>query len=88
MGLRLRQVRTGGNDRVARRGEVNFRAAVFESREHGGVLTTADLSDYRPIWREPLRFRAFGWEVASMRLPSSGGFILIRASTWRSGLRA
>ena len=54
-------------------------AVASASREHGGVLTTADLSDYRPIWREPLRFRAFGWEVASMRLPSSGGFILAQS---------
>ncbi|HYS77773.1 MAG TPA: gamma-glutamyltransferase [Candidatus Dormibacteraeota bacterium] len=51
-------------------------AVASASRDHGGVLTTADLRDYRPVWREPLRFRAFGWEVASMRLPSSGGFIL------------
>jgi len=51
-------------------------AVASASRDRGGVLTTADLRDYRPVWREPLRFRAFGWEVASMRLPSSGGFIL------------
>ena len=54
-------------------------AVASASRDHGGVLTTADLSDYRPVWREPLRFRAFGWEVASMRLPSSGGFILAQS---------
>jgi gamma-glutamyltranspeptidase/glutathione hydrolase len=46
------------------------------SREHGGVLTRSDLAAYRPVWREPLRFRAFGWEVATMPLPSSGGVIL------------
>ncbi len=53
-------------------------AAAVEavSRAHGGILTAADLSSYRPIWREPLRFRAFGWEVATMDLPSSGGIIL------------
>ncbi|MGH9380744.1 MAG: gamma-glutamyltransferase family protein, partial [Thermoanaerobaculia bacterium] len=52
-------------------------AAVEQaSRRHGGVLTAADLAVYRPVWREPLRFRAFGWEFASMGLPSSGGIIL------------
>jgi len=53
-------------------------AAALEaaSRRHGGVLTAADLAAYRPVWREPLRFSAFGWEVASMPLPSSGGIIL------------
>ncbi len=49
------------------------------SRRHGGVLTAADLAAYRPVWREPLRFSAFGWEVASMPLPSSGGIILAQS---------
>ena len=43
---------------------------------HGGVLRAADLSAYRPVWRDPVRFTAYGWEVASMPLPSSGGIIL------------
>ncbi len=53
-------------------------AAAIEraSRRHGGVLTAADLTAYRPAWREPIRFAAFGWELASMPLPSSGGIIL------------
>jgi gamma-glutamyltranspeptidase/glutathione hydrolase len=42
----------------------------------GGVLTVQDIGGYRPVWRDPLRFRAFGWDVASMPLPSSGGIIL------------
>jgi gamma-glutamyltranspeptidase/glutathione hydrolase len=52
------------------------RAIERASRRHGGVLTAADLAAYRPVWREPLRFEAFGWQVASMDLPSSGGVIL------------
>jgi gamma-glutamyltranspeptidase/glutathione hydrolase len=53
-------------------------AAAIEAaaRAHGGVLTAADLASYRPVWREPVRFRAYGWEIASMPLPSSGGVIL------------
>ncbi len=53
-------------------------AAAIEraSRRWGGVLTAADLAAYRPVWREPVQFAAFGWEVASMPLPSSGGIIL------------
>src|SRR5262245_39904226 len=42
----------------------------------GGVLTAADLAAYRPAWRAPLVFDAFGWKLASMPLPSSGGVIL------------
>jgi len=46
------------------------------SRRHGGILTGADLAAYRPVWREAVRFEAFGWRFASMGLPSSGAAIL------------
>jgi gamma-glutamyltranspeptidase/glutathione hydrolase len=53
-------------------------AAAIEaaSRRHGGILAARDLADYRPQWRQPVRFDAFGWSVISMPLPSSGGIIL------------
>jgi gamma-glutamyltranspeptidase / glutathione hydrolase len=54
-------------------------AVESASRVHGGILTAADLASYRPVWREPLRFHAFGWDVASMPLPSSGGIILAQS---------
>ena len=57
------------------RGPVAERIERVSSR-HGGILTTADIGDYRPIWRSPVRFDAFGWQLASMDLPSSGGAIL------------
>jgi gamma-glutamyltranspeptidase / glutathione hydrolase len=50
-------------------------AIVSASRARGGILTAADLAGYRPAWRAPLRFGAFGWQVAAMPLPSSGGTI-------------
>jgi gamma-glutamyltranspeptidase / glutathione hydrolase len=53
-------------------------AAAVEaaSRRHGGLLTAADLAAYRPVWREPVTFEAFGWTIASMDLPSAGGILL------------
>lgn len=53
-------------------------AAAVEkaSAGHGGVLTAADLAAYKPEWRQPLLLDAFGWKLASMPLPSSGGVIL------------
>ena len=51
-------------------------AVEAASRRHGGVLTAADLKAYQPVWREPIRGEAFGWQYASMPLPSSGGIIL------------
>lgn len=56
-------------------------AAAVEkaSREHGGILTAADLEAYRPVWREPVLVEGFGWKLASMPLPSSGGVIIGQA---------
>jgi len=51
-------------------------AVELAARLHGGVLRAEDMAAYRPVWREPVRFEAFGWQVASMPLPSSGGIIL------------
>jgi len=53
-------------------------AAAVEkaSNAYGGVLTAADLAAYRPEWRQPLALEAFGWKLAAMPLPSSGGVIL------------
>lgn len=52
-------------------------AAAIEaaSARHGGVLTAADLAAYGPEWRPPVEFSAFGWRIAAMGLPSSGGVI-------------
>ena len=63
-------------------------AAAVEaaSRLHGGVLTAADLAAYRPAWREPVRFSAFGWELATMPLPSAGGILLGQAFAMLQGL--
>jgi gamma-glutamyltranspeptidase/glutathione hydrolase len=69
-------------DRYAKQGpkgitEGPVAAAVEKaSNEHGGVLTAADLAAYKPVWRTPLTFDAFGWKLVSMPLPSSGGVIL------------
>ncbi len=53
-------------------------AAAVEraSQAYGGVLAAADLAAYRPVWRTPLTFEGFGWQLAAMPLPSSGGVIL------------
>jgi gamma-glutamyltranspeptidase/glutathione hydrolase len=54
---------------------------IATSSKYGGVLTKEDLAAYRPTWREPMHFEAFGWQLAGADLPSSGG-ILVSASTW------
>ncbi|MEM7585867.1 MAG: gamma-glutamyltransferase [Acidobacteriota bacterium] len=54
------------------------RAQAIEeiSSRYGGILTAADLAAYEPVWRQPARFEAFGWQVASADLPSSGGILV------------
>ncbi|NHZ73480.1 MAG: gamma-glutamyltransferase [Nitrospirae bacterium] len=52
------------------------RAIERASDAHGGLLRASDLESYRAVWRRPLTFDAFGWKMASMDLPSSGGIIL------------
>jgi gamma-glutamyltranspeptidase/glutathione hydrolase len=44
----------------------------------GSPLTTADLGMYRPLWREPLRARWEGYDVATMPAPSAGGLVLLQ----------
>ncbi len=51
-------------------------AILAASHRHGGILTADDLASYRPVWRAALRLQAYGWEIATMGLPSSGGIIL------------
>jgi gamma-glutamyltranspeptidase/glutathione hydrolase len=69
-------------DRYAERGPEGIAAgpgaAAVEaaSRRYGGVLTAADLAAYKPLWRDPLFLEGFGWKIAAMPLPSSGGIIL------------
>lgn len=46
------------------------------SEAHGGLLRVSDLQSYEAVWRRPLEFSAFGWEMAAMDLPASGGIIM------------
>lgn len=55
-------------------------AIAAASAKYGGILTAADLEGYRPVWREPLRYEAFGWHLAGPDLPAAGGILLAGAS--------
>jgi gamma-glutamyltranspeptidase/glutathione hydrolase len=69
-------------DRIAARGPDGFykgetaAAIVAEMKAGGGLITAADLANYRPVWRDPLRFSYRGYSVVSMPPPSSGGIVL------------
>src|SRR5215510_7490786 len=50
---------------------------VAAVRGAGGIMTSDDLRDYRPIDREPVRGSYRGYDIVSMPPSSSGGVILI-----------
>ncbi len=49
-----------------------------EMRAHGGLITRADLSAYRPVERAVLRGSYRGYEIVTMPPPSSGGVALLQ----------
>jgi len=70
----LRQL--GRDPEAFYRGPLAARIAAA-ARARGGVLTAADLADYRTVEREPLWGSYRGHRVASMPPPSAGGAIVL-----------
>ncbi|HEX7636944.1 MAG TPA: gamma-glutamyltransferase [Burkholderiaceae bacterium] len=52
-------------------------AIVAEAKAHGGLITAADLRNYKVVEREPVRGHYRGYEIVSMPPPSSGGVHII-----------
>ena len=75
-----------GDDPVANfyHGEVATALVAF-MKAHGGLIGAADLANYRPIWRDPIRRRYEGYEVYAMGPPSSGGVVLEMLGALDSG---
>jgi len=48
-----------------------------EMQAHGGIITRADLKNYRAVRRTPVRGTYRGCEIISMPPPSSGGVVLV-----------
>jgi gamma-glutamyltranspeptidase/glutathione hydrolase len=44
-----------------------------EMERGGGIMTKADLADYRPVWRDPITITYRGYTIYSMAPSSSGG---------------
>jgi gamma-glutamyltranspeptidase/glutathione hydrolase len=51
---------------------------VADMEANGGLITLADLKNYAPVVREPVRGTYRGYEIVSMPPPSSGGIHLIQ----------
>jgi gamma-glutamyltranspeptidase/glutathione hydrolase len=65
-------------------GEVAAAIVAF-MKAHGGLIGAADLVNYRPDWRDPIRHRYEGYEVYAMPPPSSGGVVLEMLGALDSG---
>ncbi|MEP6978022.1 MAG: gamma-glutamyltransferase [Thermoleophilia bacterium] len=64
-----------GADDLYRGGELG-RSVVEHVRAGGGELTERDLTEYRVIWRRPVRSPFRGTELVSNPPPSSGGLLI------------
>ena len=53
-------------------------AIVAEAKAHGGFITAADLKNYKPVEREPVKGDYRGYQIVSMPPPSSGGVHVIQ----------
>lgn len=52
------------------------RLLVAEMQQGGGIITLEDLRNYRAVWRKPLVRSRYGYTLACMPPPSSGGVAL------------
>jgi gamma-glutamyltranspeptidase / glutathione hydrolase len=51
---------------------------VAEMQRGGGLISAADLVDYKSVWRDPVKGTYRGNQIYSMAPPSSGGVLLIQ----------
>ena len=51
---------------------------VKDMQANGGFITKADLANYAPEWREPIKGTYRGYEIFSMPPTSSGGIALVQ----------
>lgn len=71
-------------ERIAAQGPTDFyrgetaRLLAAEMQRGQGLITTADLDAYRPIWRKPLISRWRDYTLVTPPPPSSGGIALIQ----------
>lgn len=49
---------------------------ISEMQDGNGIMSYEDLTDYKPVWREPLVTTYRGYKILTMPPPSSGGVAL------------
>jgi gamma-glutamyltranspeptidase/glutathione hydrolase len=82
----LRRIQAAGPDGFYR-GET-ARLIAAEMLRGGGLVTTADLEQYRAVWREPLRARWQQYDVLTAPPPSSGGIAIVQLLKMKVALQS
>jgi gamma-glutamyltranspeptidase/glutathione hydrolase len=75
-----------GGPRAFYEGEIADKL-VAAVRAAGGIMTGADLKDYRPLLHTPVHGRYRGYDIVSMPPSSSGGVVLIEMLNILEGYR-
>ncbi|KAL3803067.1 hypothetical protein ACHAW5_009477 [Stephanodiscus triporus] len=82
----LRAIMEGGSDALYRGGMAE--SLSRDIQDAGGIITSADIANYRPVLRDPLISRVNGHNVVGPGPPSSGGGAVIGALRFLSGFSA
>ena len=70
--------------RIAKHGKKDFyqgetaELIVKQMQKTGGIISAKDLSDYKAVWREPLKANWRDYQILSSPPPSSGGFGVVQ----------
>lgn len=72
----LERIRDGGADEFSK--GLTAQLLVEEMQRGGGIITMADLANYRPVWRPALQGSFHGMGIITMGPPSSGGILLLQ----------
>ncbi len=59
------------------RGET-ARLIIEEMKKHDNWIDSIDLTNYKAVWRKPLKGNFYGYEIITMPPPSSGGIALLQ----------
>ncbi|TXH58393.1 MAG: gamma-glutamyltransferase [Bacteroidia bacterium] len=70
----LKRIRDKGSDGFYKGKTADL--IVAEMQRSGGIISHADLIQYKAIFRKPFLFKYRDYEIVSMPMPSSGGLLL------------
>ncbi len=83
LGRILQSVATGGSNAFYK--GIAAQRIVAASKAHGGIMTLADFTAYKPVERAPIECDYRGYHIVSAPPPSSGGVVICETLNILSG---